>query len=322
MTDRATVVTLLVVAALAVATLRWVGEWRALPAAVGADGPARNAARLAKKVIFGRSDGETIALATAAGIVLAAPLAAHLVTAAAWFAGVTGLDAAAWAPAGADAIVIALVAAAVLDVGVIGMWRGAVPPLLARLAVLRPALRHSIIGLLLPAVLVAGVPLLAQTTADAVTAVAKVPPPPACAPPNLQTTVAGYGPAQLANAAVIVQVGRDMGIPARGWWIALATAMQESTLKNLDYGDRDSLGLFQQRPSQGWGTPAQVRDPVYASTRFYERLRRVRGWEGLPLWQAAQAVQRSAFPTYYSRHEKTAAAVLGAVTNTPCRSTA
>jgi hypothetical protein len=72
--------------------------------------------------------------------------------------------------------------------------------------------------------------------------------------------------------------------------------MQESSLRNLNHGDRDSLGLFQQRPSQGWGTPAQVTDPAYAARKFYDGLDEVDGWERLPLWQAAQAVQRSGHP--------------------------
>jgi hypothetical protein len=118
---------------------------------------------------------------------------------------------------------------------------------------------------------------------------------------------------QLANAAVIVATGREMGVPDRGLWVALATALQESTLRNLDYGDRDSLGLFQQRPSQGWGSPAQVRDPRYASMQFYDRLVDVGGWEQMPLWQAAQTVQRSAFPLAYAKWEEEAADILAEV---------
>jgi hypothetical protein len=115
---------------------------------------------------------------------------------------------------------------------------------------------------------------------------------------------------QRTNAAVIVGVGKEMQVPDRGLWIALATAMQESTLRNLNYGDRDSLGLFQQRPSQGWGTPAQVTDPRYAAQQFYERLLQVPGWTSMPLWKAAQAVQRSGFPTAYSKWEGLAAQLL------------
>lgn len=118
---------------------------------------------------------------------------------------------------------------------------------------------------------------------------------------------------QRQNAAIIVEVGRQMQVPERGQWIALATAMQESTLRNIDYGDRDSLGLFQQRPSQGWGTPAQVQDPVYAATQFYDRLLDIPDWPQMELWQAAQAVQRSAFPTAYSKWEDYAATMLAEV---------
>src|SRR3954447_4839047 len=96
---------------------------------------------------------------------------------------------------------------------------------------------------------------------------------------------------QIANARTIAQVARDRGLPERAVVIALATAMQESRLRNLDYGDRDSLGLFQQRPSQGWGTPEQVRDPVYAAGTFYDRLVLFPGWDTGRLTDIAQGVQ-------------------------------
>jgi hypothetical protein len=83
--------------------------------------------------------------------------------------------------------------------------------------------------------------------------------------------------------------------------IALATAQQESRLRNLDYGDRDSLGLFQQRPSSGWGTAGQVQDPVYAAGAFYDHLVTVPGWESGRLTEVAQTVQRSAFPEAYEQ---------------------
>jgi hypothetical protein len=108
---------------------------------------------------------------------------------------------------------------------------------------------------------------------------------------------------QIAHARTIAQVGRDRGLPERAVVIALATAMQESRLRNLDYGDRDSLGLFQQRPSQGWGTPAQVQDPVYAAGKFYDGLVQVPDWEAMRLTDAAQLVQRSGFPEAYQQHE-------------------
>jgi murein DD-endopeptidase MepM/ murein hydrolase activator NlpD len=122
---------------------------------------------------------------------------------------------------------------------------------------------------------------------------------------------------QRANAELIVEVGIGMGVPPRAWVIAVATAMQESGLRNLPHlgadNDHDSLGLFQQRPSQGWGTPEQIMDPEYAATAFYRRLLQVEGWERLPLTVAAQAVQRAAFPDAYAKHEPLAVAVVEAV---------
>ncbi|WP_147252113.1 hypothetical protein [Blastococcus sp. TF02-09] len=103
-------------------------------------------------------------------------------------------------------------------------------------------------------------------------------------------------PDQAQNAATIARVGRERGLPDRAIVIALATAMQESTLRNLDHGDRDSLGLFQQRPSQGWGTPAQVQDPVHAAGIFYDRLVQVPNWETRSVVDASDRVQRSAYP--------------------------
>jgi cell wall-associated NlpC family hydrolase len=112
---------------------------------------------------------------------------------------------------------------------------------------------------------------------------------------------------QRRNAATIIAVARGMGAPPRAWLVALATAMQESRLRNIHYGDRDSLGLFQQRPSQGWGSPAQVTDPVYSTRTFIEHLLEVPNWENLPVTVAAQTVQRSAFPDAYAKWEGLAA---------------
>ena len=119
---------------------------------------------------------------------------------------------------------------------------------------------------------------------------------------------------QVRNAATIVATGQRLGVPARGWVIAVATAMQESSLTNRPDGDRDSVGLFQQRPSQGWGTPEQLHDPVYASTKFYQRLLTVNGWEQMPLTKAAQAVQRSAYPNAYAKYEQDAERIVAEVT--------
>ncbi|KGH45436.1 hypothetical protein IN07_17220 [Modestobacter caceresii] len=118
---------------------------------------------------------------------------------------------------------------------------------------------------------------------------------------------------QAANAATIAAVARSRGLPPRATVIALATAQQESRLRNLDYGDRDSLGLFQQRPSQGWGSEAQVRDPVYSAGKFFDGLVEVPGWETGRLTEVAQAVQRSGYPELYQQWEPMASALSGAL---------
>jgi hypothetical protein len=105
---------------------------------------------------------------------------------------------------------------------------------------------------------------------------------------------------QVPNAQTIVATGISLDVPKKGQIIALATAMQESRLRNLNYGDRDSLGLFQQRPSQGWGTAEQIRDPTYASEQFYKHLLKVNGWQQMTVTQAAQAVQQSGLPDAYA----------------------
>jgi hypothetical protein len=120
---------------------------------------------------------------------------------------------------------------------------------------------------------------------------------------------------QARNATTIARVARDRGLPDRAVVIALATAQQESGLRNLDYGDRDSLGLFQQRPSQGWGTPAQVQDPVYAAGKFYDGLVQVPGWDAGRLTDVAQTVQRSGFPEAYQKHEAMAQELAAALTD-------
>jgi LysM repeat protein len=119
------------------------------------------------------------------------------------------------------------------------------------------------------------------------------------------------------NARIIIQVGREMKIPNYGIVIALATAAQESTLRNLNYGDRDSVGLFQQRPSSGWGTPQQILDPRYATRAFFggpnsptpgntRGLLDIPGWQNKSVAAAAQAVQISAFPDAYAKWETSA----------------
>ena len=123
------------------------------------------------------------------------------------------------------------------------------------------------------------------------------------------------------NARIIIDVGRALGVPDQGVVAALAAAAQESGLRNVRHGDRDSLGLFQQRPSQGWGTVEQVLDPVRAATAFYGGaanpnpgrtigLLDIAGWESLTITQAAQAVQQSAYPDHYAKWEASARAWL------------
>ncbi|GAA2518516.1 hypothetical protein [Winogradskya humida] len=106
---------------------------------------------------------------------------------------------------------------------------------------------------------------------------------------------------QMANAATISAVGMRRKMSERAIVVALATALQESKLENLDTGDRDSVGLFQQRPSQGWGTPEQIQDPRYAADKFYTALKKVKGWKKMRVTDAAQKVQRSAYPNAYEK---------------------
>ena len=139
----------------------------------------------------------------------------------------------------------------------------------------------------------------------------------AAVPASTGGSVTGLTDEMRANAAVIVQVGRELGVSDYGIVIALATAMQESTLRNLDWGDRDSVGLFQQRPSSGWGSVEQLTTPSHAARLFYggpsnpnagytRGLLDIAGWESMPLTVAAQAVQISAFPDAYAKWEASA----------------
>ncbi|WP_455908538.1 heavy metal transporter [Streptomyces massasporeus] len=123
-----------------------------------------------------------------------------------------------------------------------------------------------------------------------------------------------FTPEQAVNAATITAVGTARGLPERAVTIALATALQESALRNIKHGDRDSLGLFQQRPSQGWGTPKEIMDPTYSAGEFYDHLVKVPGYTRLPLTVAAQRVQRSGFPQAYAKHEPDAALLAAALT--------
>jgi hypothetical protein len=120
--------------------------------------------------------------------------------------------------------------------------------------------------------------------------------------------------AQAANAATIVRQALHQRMGVRSAVIAVATAMQESMLQNIDYGTYNSLGLFQQQPNDGWGTPAQVTNPVYAARAFLTALQRHQAsdpaWAKQPLWANAQAVQNSAFPTAYAKWEAQAASLV------------
>ncbi|WP_067431834.1 hypothetical protein [Nocardioides jensenii] len=123
---------------------------------------------------------------------------------------------------------------------------------------------------------------------------------------------------QAENASLIAAIGVRRGLPARAVSIALATAFQESKIVNLEYGDRDSLGIFQQRPSQGWGTREQVLDAYYATNAFYDALVRIDGYESMRITEAAQRVQRSGHPEAYEAHADDARALASALTgNSP-----
>ncbi len=140
-------------------------------------------------------------------------------------------------------------------------------------------------------------------------------------PAGVGGTVTGLSDEMRGNAAIIVQVGRDLGVSDYGIVIALAAAMQESSLRNLTWGDRDSVGLFQQRPSSGWGSVDQLTDPNYAARLFYggpsnpnrgytRGLLDISGWQSMSVTQAAQSVQISAYPDAYAKWESSARAWL------------
>ena len=148
------------------------------------------------------------------------------------------------------------------------------------------------------------------------------------------TPVAGLDQTQMRNAALIVKAGRDLGISERGQIVAVATAMQESNLYNrashvvpesLTYdhqgtgSDFDSVGLFQQRYTTGWGTVKSIMNPEQSATKFYHALQHVHGWQNLPITVAAQTVQGSAFPDAYAKHQANATHVVHAINNTAAK---
>ena len=147
--------------------------------------------------------------------------------------------------------------------------------------------------------------------------------------PTVVAPVAGLTQAQMNNAATIVKTGASMGIPQRGLIVAIATSMQESNLYNLantglpeslNYPnegtgyDHDSVGLFQQRTSTGWGTVQELMTPSIAASKFFAALQQIYGWQNMSIAGAAQAVQVSAFPDAYAQHEAAATAVVQALT--------
>ena len=109
---------------------------------------------------------------------------------------------------------------------------------------------------------------------------------------------------QIANIKTVIAVGKEMGISPYGHVVAIATIFQESGAKNINYGDRDSLGLFQQRAS--WGSAQERTTPAISARKFYAALKQVKGWENMPVTVAAQKVQRSAYPLAYAKWEQLA----------------
>jgi hypothetical protein len=129
-------------------------------------------------------------------------------------------------------------------------------------------------------------------------------------------TIYAMEPEQLLNASIVADLAMRRTLPQQAVIVALATALQESKLRNLTYGDRDSIGLFQQRPSQGWGTKEQILVPTYAAGKFYDALLKVPSWQQLPVADAAQRVQHSGFPDAYASWQPRATALAAALTGT------
>jgi hypothetical protein len=164
--------------------------------------------------------------------------------------------------------------------------------------------------------LLAGVVALCAVAAVAIVVVSR---PPTHAPPQACTfgvdgDLFTVTPEQAQNAAIIAAVAWRKGMPDHAVTVALAAALQESELRDLTYGDLDSLGLFQQRPSQGWGSSAQILDPDYAASAFFDHLAMVTGWQDMTVTTAAQAVQHSAAPDAYAAWEPEARALAATLT--------
>jgi cell wall-associated NlpC family hydrolase len=131
--------------------------------------------------------------------------------------------------------------------------------------------------------------------------------------PPVAVRVGDLDPEQRAIVEQIIAIGKQRRLPPRAWQIAIQAGMTESRLHNLHYGDRDSLGIFQMRPSQGWGSVAQVTDPVYEINKFYDKLLLLPDWETQRPGDSAQNIERSAFPARYHQWEPLAVNVIGAV---------
>ncbi len=136
-----------------------------------------------------------------------------------------------------------------------------------------------------------------------------------CSCPTTTSTVAvaaggGFTADQRSIAGTAIAVGKAHHMPAQGWVVALAAGLQESGLRNLDYGDQDSLGVWQERPSAGWGTPAQILSVPYAAGKFYDALDAIVAWQTMPVTAAAQAVEQSAYPGAYAKWETDARALV------------
>jgi hypothetical protein len=178
----------------------------------------------------------------------------------------------------------------------------------------RSPFARTAIAVLVIAAALGGLAYAARYAFERITATP--PPPPGCqAGPN--AAIISLDTDQAAIASVIAGVAARRHLPVQAVTIAMATAMQESNLEDLNYGDRDSLGVFQQRPSQGWGTPAEIMNPVYATTRFYEALVQVPKYAKIPLDVAAQDVQHSADGSAYETQAYVAGLLAGYFTGSP-----
>ncbi|HEY2195338.1 MAG TPA: C40 family peptidase [Actinomycetospora sp.] len=192
--------------------------------------------------------------------------------------------------------------------------RARIPQLPVRLRFLRLLIPVGVLALALVMVLLGGLLVVGQFTGGGDQDAAGTCDAGGRAAVGVPRTAADLQPVQRQAAATIVGVAKGMDAPPRAWIVALATAMQESRMgvSGMDVAvDHDSLGLFQQRPSQGWGTPDQVRDPVHSTQTFLTHLLAVPGWADMPVTLAAQTVQRSAFPGAYAKWEPLAASLVG-----------